>query len=103
MPSSNKLYEVANYTSIHQVRKQRRGFSQWIHQSVEFKIRTDVSLNYDDVESVLVEILFENRKNTIFNVLYKQLKGQIEPFKNSNKQFHVAGNSMFLIMKYMKK
>ena len=62
-----------------------------------------MSINSDDVESVSVEILFENRKNTIFNVLYKQPKGQIEPFekfwkeifpriKNSNKELHVAGD-----------
>ena len=63
-----------------------------------------MSINSDDVESVSVEILFENRKNTIFNVLYKQPKGQIEPFekfwkeifpriKNSNKELHVAGEA----------
>ena len=62
-----------------------------------------MSINSDDVESVSVEILFENRKNTIFNVLYKQPKGQIEPFekfwkeifpriKNSNKELRVAGD-----------
>ena len=87
------------------MRKQRRGgVPLYIHcKSVEFKIRNDVSINSDDLEPISVEILFENRKNTIFNALYRQPKGQIEQFekflketfsliKNSKKQFHVAGD-----------
>ena len=102
--SNKSLYELPNYTSIHQVRKQNRGggVSMYIHQSTEFKIQNDLSINFDDVESISVELLFENRKNTTFNVLSRQPKGQIEPFekfsketfsriKSSNNQFHVAG------------
>ena len=52
--SSNKsLYELPNYTSIHQVRKQRRGWgrvSVYIYQSVEFKIRNYLTINSDDIE-----------------------------------------------------
>ena len=101
-----------NYQSIHQVRKQKKvvGVSLYIHQFVEFKIRNDLSINLDDIESISVEILFENRKNVIFHVLYRQPKGQIEPFKKffketfwriklSNKQFHVASD-FFMISKW---
>ena len=60
-------------------------------------------MNSDDSESISIEILLENRENTTFNVSYRQPKGQIERFKkclketfsrikNSNKQFHVAGD-----------
>ena len=74
------------------------------HQSTnEFKIRNYLSINSDDAESISVEILFKNRKNTIFNVLYSQPEGQIEPLekflkeifyqiKKFNRQFHVAGD-----------
>ena len=74
------------------------------HQSTnEFKIRNYLSINSDDAESISVEILFKNRKNTIFNVLYSQPEGQIEPLekflkeifyqiKKINRQFHVAGD-----------
>ena len=89
--------------------------SLYIRQSVEFKIRNYLSINSNDVESILVEIIFENRKSTIFNVLYRQPKGQIGPFekflkeafsriKSSSKQFHVTGdfNLNVPFMKYIK-
>ena len=53
----------------------------YIHQSIEFKIQNDLCINSDDMESISVEFLFKNRKNTVFNVLYRQPKGQIEPFE----------------------
>ena len=54
---------------------------------------------------------FSKRKNTIFNVLYRQPKDQIEPsgkflkvtfsrIKSSNKQFHVAGDFSLNILDY---
>ena len=75
------------------------------------KIRNDLSINYGDVESISTELLFENRKNTIFNVLYRQPEGQIEPFdkffketfspiKSSNKQFHVVGDFNLDVLDY---
>ena len=62
-----------------------------------------MSINSDDAESIWVAIILKSRKNTIFNALYKQPKGQIkligkflrETFswmKNSKKQFHVPGD-----------
>ena len=93
-----RLYK---YSSSEKSAKGGGGVSLYMHKSVEFKIRNDLSINSDDVESISGEILFENRKNAIFNVLYRQPKGQIEPLekflketfsriKNSDKQFHVA-------------
>ena len=50
---------------------------------------SDLSINSDDVESISVELLFKNRKITIFNVLYRQPKGQMEPFEKFLKEnFH---------------
>ena len=74
-----------------------------IYQSIEFKIWNDLSINSGDVGLISVELLFENRKSTIFNVLYKKPKGQTEPFdkllkekfsriENLNKQVHVLGS-----------
>ena len=61
--------------------KKRGGVSLYIYQSIEFKIRNDLCINSDDMESISVEFLFKNRKNTVFNVLYRQPKDQIEPFE----------------------
>ena len=111
--SNKSLYELPNYTSIHQVRKQKRGggVSLYIHQSIEFKIRNDLSIKSDDVESFSVDFLFENGKNTIFYVLYRQAEGQIELFekilkekfsqiRSSNKQFHNAGDFNLNVLRY---
>ena len=79
-----------------------------IHESVKFKIRNDFSINSNNVESISADFIFENRNNTVFNVLYRQPNSQIEPFekfsketfsriKSSNKQFHVASD-----LKYVK-
>ena len=110
---NKSLYELPNYTSIHQVRKQNKkgGKSLIVYPPIiECKIRNDLSINYD-VESISTELLFENRNNTIFNVLYRQPEGQIEPFdkflkeifwpiKSSNKQFHVVGDFNLDVLDY---
>ena len=78
--------------------------SVYIYKNFEFKIRNDLSINNSkDIESIGVELLYEKRKITLFNVFYKPPKGKIEPFenflkiifnksKNSNKNYHIAGD-----------
>ena len=83
--SSNKsLYELIQIKlykySSNEKAKKGGGVTLDINQSVEFKIQNDLSINSDDVESISVELLFENRKNTIFNVC-RQPKVQIERFE----------------------
>ena len=71
------------------MRKQKKregGVSLYTHQSIEFKIWNDLSINSNDVELISVQFLFENRKNTIFKVLYRQPKGQTEPFEKFLKE-----------------
>ena len=111
--SKKSLNELPKYASIQLVRKQKGGggVALCIHQSTEFKMRNDLSINSDDVGSISMKILFENGKNTIFNVLYRQPKGQIELFekllketfswiKNSNKQVYVAGDVNHKVLDY---
>ena len=75
--------------------------SEWYY--IQWDSFPGLSINSDDAESMSVELLLKNRKNTIFNVWYRQTKGQIYPFekflkrkfsriKSSNKQFHVVGD-----------
>ena len=63
----------------------------------------DLSINRKDVESLCIELLFENKRNTLINVLYRPPNGQTESFekllknvfsitKNSNKVHHIAGD-----------
>ena len=45
-----------------------------------------MSINSDVVELISVKVLFKDRKNEIFNVLYRQPKGRIEPLQKLLKE-----------------
>ena len=97
---------IANYASVHQIRnihKGGEGGSVYIHKNFEFKIRNDLSINCEDIESIGAELLYEKTRNTLFNVVYKPPNSKIEPFENflkilfnknenSNKNYHIAEN-----------
>ena len=61
------LYELPNYKSIHQVTNYSKGggISVYINKSLNFKLRPDLSINSQDVESLSIEILFYNIRNEI--------------------------------------
>ena len=47
-------------------------------------LKSDIihSINSKDIESIRVELLYEKRTNTLFNVVYRPPNGKIEPFEN---------------------
>ena len=70
--------------------------------SLNFKIRPDLTISNNDIESFSAEIVSDKIRHTIFNVLKRPPNGQIEPLltflnytfsqiKVSNKAFHIAG------------
>ena len=76
-------------------RKGGRGFQTWR--------KLCLSINSKDIEAISVELLYEKKRNTLFNVVYRPPNGKIEPFenilkilfnknKNSNKNYHIAGD-----------
>ena len=65
------------------------GVSLYIHKNFEFKIRNDLS---KDIETIGVELLHEKRRNTLFNVKKILLKIRFSKNKNSNKNYHIAGD-----------
>ena len=99
------FYELPNYKNIHQIRNYGKGggVSIYIKDSINFKLRLDLSINNTNVESVSRELLCRKNRNTIINVLYRPPKGLTEPFKKFlncifnktkklNKKFHIAGH-----------
>ena len=102
---SQSLYELPKYKCIHQVRSYGKGggVSIYIHNSLNFKPRPDLSINSFDVESLSIELLCKKKKNTLINVLYRPPKGLLELLdkflneifnktKKSNKNFHISGD-----------
>ena len=99
------LFELPNYKSNHQARCDRKGggVSNYVHKSLDFKIRPDLSINNVNIESITIEIVSDNKRNVLVNALFRPPNGQIEPFeafsnnifakiKTSNKLFHIAGD-----------
>ena len=56
--TSQSLYELPHYKSIHQIRNygKGRGVSIYIKDSINFKPQPDLSINNTDVESILIEL-----------------------------------------------
>ena len=54
----NETFNLENYTSINQVRKQGRGggICVFIHNSLKFKLRSILATNSNDIESLAIEI-----------------------------------------------
>ena len=101
----NASYGMPNCTRKHQVQGDRKGggVSIYIHSSLNFKIRPDLSITNNDIESVSAEIVSDKIRNTIVNVSYRPPNGQIDSFetflnntfsqiKVSTKAFHNAGD-----------
>ena len=94
--NENSNYELPGYYSIHQIRNNCKGggVSIYIKEVLNFKIKDDLSINCKDVESLCIELLFENKRNTLISFLYRPPNGQTEPFEKIFKNvFSVTKNS----------
>ena len=98
-------YELPNYISKHQARSDRRGggVSIYIHNSLKFKKRSDLSINNKDIHSLTLEIFSDKKRNVLVNILYRQPVGQSKQSENflttffsrtksCNKYIHFAGD-----------
>ena len=81
--TENSLYELPNYMSKNQVRSDRRGggVSTYVHKMFDFKVRSDLSINNKDIESISEEISSNKKRNTLVNILHRPPNGETEPFE----------------------
>ena len=66
--SENTSYELLNYQA--QGNRKGGGVSIYVHISLNFKIRSNLSISINDIESLFTEIIFDKIRNAIGNVLY---------------------------------
>ena len=88
--AQNSLFNIPNYTIIHQDRKNdKRGASVciYIHNSITYKDRHDLSLCDDDYESLCVELSNKISKNIIVSTIYRPPNGKIKPLKRYLKNY----------------
>ena len=75
----NSSFKIEGYNPIHQIRKNRKGggIAIFIRNSLLYKIRDDLSINCDDIESLSIEIVNDHTKNIIINVVYRPPDGDL--------------------------
>ena len=62
------------------IRKNRRGggISIFVHESLSVRMRQDMGINLDPLESPSIVILIKKCKNVILNTVYRPTNGDIE-------------------------
>ena len=111
--NKNSSFQLPNYNTEHQIRKSGRGGGVciFIHESLDYKVRKDLSINCDAIESLSIEICKGKTRPTIFNAVYRPPNGDTkisEPFckdlfsKNSKnlKNMVLAGDFIINALDY---
>ena len=108
----NPMYHLPNYKIVYQNRKHKNkggGLCMYIHESFKFKIREDMSVNSNHLESFSVEIEQSKMKNLILTTMYRPPSGNINAFMTSletyfsacmNKQNYTLGDFNLNLTKY---
>ena len=69
-PRNQTFFNLENYSSINQVRKHGRGggICVFIHNSLAFKLSSDLGTNRNDIESLAIEII--NKETKILSLVH---------------------------------
>ena len=89
----NSLFQLEGYIPVHQIRKSRQGggIVIFIRDSLLYKLRNDLSINCEDIESLSIEILNSQTRNIIFNVIYRTPDGNLNVCETfSKKSFQIV-------------
>ena len=90
-PKNSSLFNLENYSyrSINQVRKHGKGdgICIFIHNSLTFKLRSDLGSNSNDIESLVIEVINKNSKNVVINAQHRQPAGDFKQYKTYLENF----------------
>ena len=80
---NHNLFELPQYKNIHQVRRAGKsgGILAFLHESLTFNIRHDISVNNADIKALCVEIINKKSKNILINAQYRQPAGNFNEFE----------------------
>ena len=102
--TTNSNLQLENYSVIHQIRnndKRGGGTCCFVHNTLTFKERKDLSINDENNETLCIEINNKNKKNIIVCTTYRPPNGKLKPFKqfftnlmNKNKK---SNKTMYLV------
>ena len=97
--------------SLEKIGRNGGGTCLFIHNSLTFLKSSDLCVNNNDIESLSIEIVYANNKNSIVNVTYRQPAGNIEVFddsfkkillpkKDKNKPIYITGDLNLNLLDY---
>ena len=94
--NKNSTFQLKNYNVIHQVRNSRKGggLCIFIHESLCYKLRKDLSINSEAIESLSIEISNKKASNLIFNAIYRPPTGDIKVFEQFCKDIFSKNQNM---------
>ena len=69
---NHNLFKLPQYKNIHQVRRAGKGggIAVFLHESLTFNMRHDLSVNNASIEVLYVEIVNKKSRNILFNPQY---------------------------------
>ena len=78
--SKNSNFQLSGYQVLHQTRKNRKegGVCVFVHENLNFKLREDLSINCDAIQSLSIEISSTKSKNIILNTIYRPPNGDMK-------------------------
>ena len=84
---NDSLIQLPGYNVLHQMRKDRScgEISIFVHESLSFKMRQDLGINSEAVESLNIQIFNKSCKNIIHNTIYRPPYGDTETKESSRK------------------
>ena len=88
--SCNSLYKIPNYNSIHQTRGNGKAggeVAMFIHNTLIYNMKPDLSINNDNIESLCIEIVNNNGKYILINTQYRQPAEMYSEFEKYMKDF----------------
>ena len=76
----NAIFQLKDYNAIYQVRNSHKGggLCIFIHESFCYKLRKDLSINSEAIESLSIEISNKKASNLIFTAIYRPPTGNIK-------------------------
>ena len=102
IPKKNSLFQLEGYNPVHQIKKNRKGsgIAIFILDSFLHKIREDLSMNCDDIESLSTEMIKDHSKNITLNIVYRPPDGDLritETFLRKILSENIKANNTFFL------
>ena len=78
--SKNSNFQLSSYQVLHQTRKNCKGGGVCVlmHENLSFKLREDLSINCDAIQSLSIEKSSTKSKNIILNTIYRPPNGDMK-------------------------